>query len=183
MANSRAVPIGEMQISAAADDVLVAFGLGSCVAICIYDPVARVGGMLHALLPAASCNKRRSKPTKFVDQGLSLLIQALLERGARRERLVASLCGGARMLSDDSFNGSLQIGENNARAAEVALLAAGVWVQAQETGGRVGRTVRLYIATGRVTVKTLKTGERAIRKKSLARNMRHTVSRRSTCPA
>jgi chemotaxis protein CheD len=132
--------------------------------------------MLHALLPAANGSKRRGKPTKFVDQGVSLMIEALLERGARRERLVVSLCGGARMLSEDSFNGSLQVGEDNVRAAEAALLAAGVRVQAQETGGRVGRTVRLYVATGQVTVRTLKRGERAIRQRTLSRNTRDTQS-------
>ncbi len=184
MTNLCAVLIGEMQVSVATDDVLVAFGLGSCVAVCIYDPVARVGGMLHALLPTTNSSKRRGKPTKFVDQGVGLLVDALLARGACRRRLVASLCGGARMLSDASFNGSLKIGEHNVRAAEMALLAAGLQVQAQATGGCAGRTVSLYIATGRVTVKTLEKGERALRKKNIiAQRATQDVSRRSTCQA
>jgi chemotaxis protein CheD len=165
MDNLRAVPMGEMVVSDAPGDVLVAYGLGSCVTVCLYDPVARVGGMLHALLPSANGNGCRGKPTKFADQGVALLINALLEAGARSSRLVVSLCGGARMLSASGFNGLLSIGEHNVRSAQAALQVAGLQVQAQDTGGRAGRTVRLYVATGQVTVKTLKRGERVLNTK------------------
>ena len=155
------VPIGGMIVSDDPDDVLVAYGLGSCVAICLYDPVAQVGGMLHALLPAANEN-RRGNPTKFVDQGTPLLIESLLKLGARRSRLIAQLCGGAQLLSTLGFDGALDIGERNVLAAEAALQAAGLRVQARATGGHIGRTVRLYLATGQVTVKSLEQGERAL---------------------
>jgi len=154
-----------MAVSAMPDDVLVAYGLGSCVAVCLHDPVARVGGMLHALLPSASSSnsKRRGKASKFVDQGICLLLDALLELGARRRRLAASLCGGARMVSTPDVDSLLKIGEQNVRAAEAALQAVNIKLQVQDTGGHTGRTVRLNIASGQVTVKTLKQGERALR--------------------
>jgi chemotaxis protein CheD len=142
-------------------DVLVAYGLGSCVAICLYDPVARVGGMLHPLLPTAHNNGRakQSKPTKFVDQGTALLIDALLNLNARRTQLVAYLCGGARMLSTPEFDDLLSIGERNELAAEAALRATGLRVRARATGGHAGRTVRFYIATGKLVIRTLGHGE------------------------
>ena len=165
-----AVPIGEIAVSDAVEDVLVAYGLGSCVAICLYDPVARVGGMLHALLPAApNTPKNKGNPVpaapsaKFVDQGVLLLIESLSKLGARRTRLTAQLCGGAQVLSAPGFEeSSLNIGERNLQAAKRALKAAGLRANAQDIGGCIGRTVRLYISSGQVTVKSLGQGEQAL---------------------
>ena len=156
--NIHSVPIGGIAVSDSAADVMVAYGLGSCVAICLYDPVARIGGMLHALLPSApSQNGRNPTPSaKFVDQGTPLLIEALVELGAKRSRLSAQLCGGAQVLSAPGFEeNGLHIGKRNVSAAESALRDARIQVKAHRTGGRVGRTVRFYIATGQVTVRSL----------------------------
>jgi chemotaxis protein CheD len=163
--NMRAVPIGEIIVSDAAEDVLVAYGLGSCVAVCLYDPAAQVGGMLHALLPSApSHNGNNPTPSaKFVDQGTPLLVESLLRLGARRTRLIAQLCGGAQVLSAPSFDdGVLNIGQRNVLAAEAALRAARLRIHAQDTGGCSGRTVKLHVANGRVTVKSLGLGEQAL---------------------
>lgn len=158
MANSfQAVPISEMVTSADPDDVLVVYGLGSCVAVCLYDPVARVGGILHALLPGAGwrCNGR-DKPGKFVDRGVPLLVEALLALGAKRARLEAHLCGGAQVMATARFNQAApNIGQRNTQAARLALQAAGLKVKAEATGGDVGRTVKLYLANGQVIAKTL----------------------------
>ena len=81
-----------MVVSADPEDVLVAYGLGSCVAICLYDPLARVGGMLHALLPTLGKNNNIAHtPTKFVEQGVPLLVNALVALGANPTRLHSSL--------------------------------------------------------------------------------------------
>ncbi len=166
--NVRTVSIGEVIVSDALDDVLVAYGIGSCVAVCLYDPVARVGGMLHALLPTApNENQRRGNPgtcAKFVDHGISLLLESLVKLGGRRTRLVAQLCGGAQVLNAPGFNGWLNIGERNVKAAKSALRAAGLRIQAQATGGEIGRTVRLYIADGQVTLRSLGRGEQPMSK-------------------
>lgn len=168
--NIRAVPIGEIVVSDTAEDVLVAYGLGSCVAICLYDPVARVGGMLHALLPTTPNNPGRNRDAtttpsaKFVDQGTPILIESLTTLGARRTRLTAQLCGGARVLSAPGFEEEsiLSIGERNVQAAESMLKAAGIQIKAHDTGGHIGRTVRLYIASGQVTVKSLEHKEKVL---------------------
>jgi chemotaxis protein CheD len=158
--NVQVVPIGEMAASGSPADVLVAYGLGSCVAVCLYDPVAKVGGMLHALLPTVPNGKPASNP-KFVDRGVPLLLESLLELGARRSRLIARLCGGAQMLGSES-NRTLNIGQLNVLAVEVALKAARLKIHAQTTGGHSGRTVRFYLADGTVTVRTLEQGERVL---------------------
>jgi chemotaxis protein CheD len=157
------VAIGEMMVSADPDDVLVVYGLGSCVLICLYNPVARVGGMLHALLPGSTWGHNgrngRNKPAKFVNQGVPLLLGSLVELGLNSStstRLEASVCGGAQIVSRTGFDhASPNIGERNVLAARMALQAAGLKVEAEAVGGNVGRTVKFYIATGRVTVKTL----------------------------
>lgn len=153
--NLRVVSIGEMVVSDVPDDVLVAYGLGSCVTICLYDPVVRVGGMLHALLPTAN-GQDGGNPLKFVDQGTPLLVESLVQLGAKRFRLVTQLCGGAQTLSAPGFEGDLlRIGERNVKAAQRALQTLGLGIQTQATGGHVGRTVRFYIANGQATVKSL----------------------------
>lgn len=152
--------MGEMWVSNNPDDILVAYGLGSCVAICLYDPLAKVGGLLHALLPDNS--NRPGKATKFVQPGTDTLIAAMLKRGARRHGLIAYLCGGAKMIIAPGFENTLNIGSRNIAAAKQALQSARIRLRAEETGGNIGRTVRLYINRGRVTVKTLKDGEKTL---------------------
>lgn len=154
--NMIAVPMGEIRISDNPNDVLVAYGLGSCVAICLYDPAKQLGGMLHALLPASPNNGNRDpgKPTKFVDRGVPLLVETLTNRGASRDRLVAQLCGGAKVISIPGED-KLNIGARNVKAAKHALKMAGLDIHACETGGRVGRTARFYLAEGLVTVRSL----------------------------
>jgi len=171
--NLRVVYIGEMVVSDARDDVLVAYGLGSCLAVCLYDPFAKVGGMLHALLPTMPNGEpatrvsspptgSHGKPTKYLDQGVPLLIEALVKLGARRIYLTAKLCGGSQMLSRIGANNHLNIGELNVLAAEAVLHAAHIRIQARATGGHSGRTVKLYLANGLVMVKTLYEGEQVL---------------------
>jgi chemotaxis protein CheD len=160
--NVHLVPTGGIIASGVAKDVLVAYGLSSCVAICLYDPMARVGGMLHAMLPTNPYQNGHDKghsanPVKYVDQGTPLLIESLLKLGARRSRLVAQLCGGARTLfAPNSKSDPLNIGQRNVLAAESALRAEGLRILAQDTGGDMERTVKFYISTGLVTVENPK---------------------------
>jgi len=157
------VPIGEIVASADPDDILVVYGVGSCVVVCLHDPVTRVGGMLHALLPGLAWNHNLAgKPTKFVDQGVPLLINSLAALGAKPGRLTAQLCGGAKMITMPDFSDILNIGERNVLAAHMALHAAGLEAGAQATGGHNGRTVKLRIGDGQVTVKMLGQEEKVL---------------------
>jgi len=158
------VPIGEMMASTDVDDVLVVYGVGSCVVIGLYDPVTQVGGILHALLPGINWQHQRvtGKPTKYVDQGVPLLIEAMVSLGARKNRLVTYLCGGAQVINAPGFNGTFSIGERNVLAARMALQEAGLKVYSEMTGGQVGSTIKLHIAGGRVMVKTLGQEERVL---------------------
>ena len=145
------------------EDVLVVYGLGSCVAVCLYDPVAQVGGMLHALLPSApGDNGANGTPTKFVDRGLPILFEKMMALGAQQNRLLVYLCGGAQILSAPGFSNNLNIGQRNIQTAEALLQEAGFRIRAKDIGGNAGRTVKLNIRDGQVTVKTLGKGEQIL---------------------
>jgi chemotaxis protein CheD len=160
----RPIPIGEMVASTAIDDVLVVYGVGSCVVVGLYDPSINVGGVLHALLPGANWHRRNKagKPTKFVDQGVPLLVEAMTSLGARKNRLVTYLCGGAQVINSPGLSDSFSIGERNVAAARVALQGLGLNVSSEKTGGRVGCTIKLHVVDGKVTVKTLGQEERVL---------------------
>lgn len=157
--NSLAVGLGEIKTSRNANDVLVAYGLGSCVGVAVYDPQAKVAGLLHAVLPERLNGSEPASP-KYVDSGLMGLIGQVEKEGADRRRLIVWLTGGANMLSAPGFKQTLNIGERNVAAALAGLAALNLRLRAQEVGGHVGRTVRLYVATGRFTMRALGSQER-----------------------
>ena len=137
----------------AVDDpaTLVTSGLGSCVAVSVYDPDSDVGGLLHAMLPGVpdSADLPVNTPGKYVDSGLSELLASLESRGADRGALRAKLVGGSSML-DISVGEA--VGERNVEAAKQALDAADVPLVAEETGGNDGRSVSFCPASGDVTI-------------------------------
>ena len=161
--NLRPVTMGEIVVSADPADVLVAYGLSSCIAVCLYDPIARVGGMLHSVLPAqAQNNGGAGKPAWGVEQGVPLLVRAVTGRGANKLWLKVTLCGGGRVLVLPGCENSVTIGQLNIQAARTALRAAGFFNWREVVGGQVGRTVRLYLADGRVTIKEAGQPERVL---------------------
>ncbi|WP_336037627.1 chemotaxis protein CheD [Halobacterium yunchengense] len=122
---------------------LVTSGLGSCVAVGVYDPERAVGGLLHAMLPEAPSPVET--PAKYVDAGLDELLSALYRRGASPDRVAAKVVGGSAML-DISVGGA--IGQRNVEAARRVLEDAGVPLVAAETGGHSGRSVSFSPASG-----------------------------------
>jgi chemotaxis protein CheD len=132
--------------------VLVTLGLGSCVAIMLHDPDARMGGMAHILLPSKSLARDASHPGKFPETAVPLLVQRLAILGADPRRLIAKLAGGASMFAALMVPGSVQMGERNIAAARQALRHAGIPVNAEAVGGQSGRTVRFSVADGRAHI-------------------------------
>ena len=127
---------------------IVTLGLGSCVAIMVYDPKVPAAAMAHVLLPSRSLARDTSNAAKFPETAVPLLVDRLRQLGAEPKRLVAKLAGGASMFAALLTPGNIQMGERNAVAARNALRAAGIPVVAEAVGGTVGRTVRFDVATG-----------------------------------
>jgi len=142
------VRMGDLAASAAAGDVLVTLGLGSCVGVALLDRPRGLAGLAHIMLPASTAVA--GSPGKFADTGVPALIAELVRLGARPPRLEAVLVGGAQMLG---ANSRLDVGSRNEAATRAELDKAGLRVVAAETGGSRGRTVRVHVGDGAVTVK------------------------------
>ena len=156
--------LGERAISRDPEDVLVAYGLGSCLGISMVDPVTRVASLLHAVLPASVNGLPPSNPDshKFVDSGIENLLEAVLKEGARKERLIIRIVGGANMLISPGMTSSFDIGTRNMDTARKTLQRLNLKIAVEEVGGHTGRTVHVYVAESRVTVRVLGQKERDI---------------------
>jgi chemotaxis protein CheD len=139
--------MGEIEVSKQAGDELVARGLGSCIGLALVDRFVGVAGLAHIVLPQSTETDR--KPGKFADLAVPALIDRVIQAGAGRRRLEAVLAGGARMFE----LGELDIGARNEEAVRAGLAASGVPIRASATGGSRGRTLRVEVAGGTVTVK------------------------------
>jgi chemotaxis protein CheD len=139
---------------------LMTIGLGSCVAILIHDAAAAVGGLAHVLLPEAAPGRRVENPARYASTAVPLLLEAMGALGATGP-FVATLAGGATLFGPLlAFGGS--VGARNIAAARKALAAAHIRVAAEDVGGVSGRTVSFDVATGKVTVRSVRGGERAL---------------------
>ena len=158
------VGLGEQAVSRSPDDILVAYGLGSCVGVVMIDPVSRVSGLLHAVLPRLADGREpgESNPSKYVEGGIEVLIAALTKQGANRNRLVVRIVGGANMLISSGLTRSFDIGTRNIEAARTTLGRLKLPIAVEEVGGHTGRTVRVYVADSRVTVRVIGEKEREI---------------------
>jgi len=147
------VGIGELAVSDRPGDVIVTHALGSCVAVCLFDPVAKVAGLIHILLPEARINPTRAadQPAAFADTGIPLLFEAAYSHGAQKKRCVVHLVGGAE-IATGSEGGSFNIGRRNILAAKNTLWKNGVLITAESVGGTLVRTVNLAVAGGRISV-------------------------------
>lgn len=160
MGNQLAVGLGEIKLSRDPQDLLIAFGLGSCMGIGLYDPVAHVAGLLHAILPIHPGSG--DSISKYVDTGVPSLIDMMIKAGAVRSRLVVRMAGGANMLVAPGFTNAFDIGSRNIDAAQKTLANLNLKILGYEVGGNTGRTVRFYVSDGRMTIRTVGNQERAI---------------------
>ncbi len=147
------VGIGDCKVSNDPDDVLVTHALGSCIAVLIHDPVARVAGLLHYMLPESSLDPEKAKlrPFMFADTGIPELFHRTYACGGVKSRLIVMAAGGAQMLDP---HGTFNIGKKNQLAMRKIFWKAGVLVRKEEIGGVASRTVRIEVGTGRVMLRT-----------------------------
>lgn len=146
------VGIGELAVANQPEEVIVTHALGSCIAVCIFDPVAGVAAMLHFLLPESRINAERARqqPAAFADTGIPLLFQTAYQYGLEKKRAIVKLAGGAE--TADPGGASFMTGQRNALAARNLLWRNGVLIRAQDVGGTTARTVHLAVEDGRVQI-------------------------------
>jgi len=147
------VGIGEFAVGTGPAGLIVTHALGSCVAVCIYDPTTKVGGLLHFLLPESRINPARAQtqPGAFADTGIPLLFQTAYAHGLTKAACVVRLAGGAEITGDGS-RAALAVGKRNVLAARNLLWRNGVLIKGEALGGGGARTVTLHLATGRIEI-------------------------------
>lgn len=136
-------------------DALTTLGLGSCVGIVLYDPVTKVSGLAHVMLPDSTQIKNNSNIAKFADTAIDKLIDDMVKLGANKSRLVAKLAGGAQMFSFGTTNDLMRIGDRNIIASKQKLSKLGIRVLAEDTGANYGRTIEFYPENGNLFIKTI----------------------------
>jgi len=138
-----------MKVSSKPEDTLVTYGLGSCIGVTIWDPVSKVGGLLHFMLPESQSDpvKAKSNPALYADTGLPLLFKSAYQMGADKQRLLVRVAGGAQVLDGD---GVFNIGKRNYIALKKIFWKVGVMIHAEEIGGNISRTLRLEVGTGKL---------------------------------
>ncbi len=155
------VGVGDMKVSGKADAVLVTYSLGSCLGVCIYDSVSRVGGLLHYMLPESSIDeaKARQAPFMFGDTGIPLLFKETYRLGAVKNRLRVIVAGGAGILDQKGF---FNIGKRNYTLLRKLFWKNNVMIDFEDVGGNVNRTLKLEVANGATWLKTSSNGIRRI---------------------
>jgi chemotaxis protein CheD len=144
--------IGIAEYAVVTDEtVLVTSGLGSCLGIILYDQRNSVSGLIHVMLPSVD-HARDTTPAKFVDTGLPLLIDEMVEAGADANRLRAWIVGGSEMLQFNSTGES--IGSRNIAMAEQLLEELGIRLVDADIGGNHGRSLRFDPAEETVSIRT-----------------------------
>ncbi len=159
------VGMADMKVSADPDAVLITHALGSCLGITVYDPVTRVGGMLHAMLPDSTIDPAKAglNPAMFVDTGVPHLFRACYELGGQKIRMQVHVAGGSTIRtarSEDYF----RIGERNFVALRKLLWRNNVLLKAYDVGGTRSRTLTLALGDGDVIVRSDGVAERLERR-------------------
>lgn len=144
------------------EDILVTLGLGSCVAILLFDNESKVGGLAHILLPSRSLSRGTENPAKFPQSAVPALVAEMSLLGAIPGRLTARLVGGASMFAGLAPPGSIQMGERNLVATREVLNSQGIPVIGESVGGDFGRSVRFHVRLNRIEIKSVAHGEQLL---------------------
>ena len=144
------VAVGDMKIGQEAD-ILVTHALGSCLGLVVHDPVAKVGGLLHAMLPLSKINpdKAGANPYMFVDTGVPALFKALYGLGGQKNRMVIKAIGCGNPLGKNEM---FKIGERNYTVLKKLLWRNNVLLESEDVGGTPSRTVHFDVATGKTVI-------------------------------
>jgi len=158
------VNLGEIRLARSTADELVAFGLGSCVAVCVWDPNGPLAAMAHVVLPRSSNGHGAGSHSpelsgKYADQAIARLVKLLSDAGGAPMQAQWKLVGGAHVLQ---VPGLPPIGEHNVMALRDALRQHGLRITAEDVGGHAGRTVRLSAADGTLLVRSANGDERVL---------------------
>jgi chemotaxis protein CheD len=155
------VGVSDLKVSDDAGSVLVTYSLGSCIGVAIYDPVVRVGGMLHFMLPDSNLDpeKAKKKPCMFADTGIPSLFKSAYALGAKKQRMKVIVVGGSQVLDQKGF---FNIGKRNYMAVRKIFWKNNVMANYEDIGGNSNRTLRLAVKDGQAWLKVSGQGVKEI---------------------
>ncbi|SEG00266.1 chemotaxis protein CheD [Caloramator fervidus] len=151
------VGIGDLNI-AFPPDRLITIGLGSCVGIALYDDYKKIAGLAHIMLPESSKFTNNSNPMKYADLAIPMLVEKMIQNGARLNNLKAKIAGGASMFQTSDKTPLMDIGSRNAKAVKEILQKLRIPILAEDLGGNYGRTMIIEADTGKVYIRTVGKG-------------------------
>lgn len=154
MSETIKVGMADLKICISPDSVTT-LGLGSCVGIAIRDPVTKIGGLAHIMLPDSKEIRNNGNIPKFADTGIAELVRQMVAAGANQGRMVAKIAGGAQMFAFQNKSEMVRIGDRNVEATKKKLAEMKIPVLAEETGDSYGRTVIFYPETGDFVIKSV----------------------------
>ncbi len=142
-----------------AGDTLITYALGSCVGICLYDPIHKIAGMSHIMLPTAQVTAAKGQELKYADTAIPILINKMMAAGALRSSLKAKIAGGAKMFATVGNNDISNIGDRNVAAVKATLAKNKIPILVADTGKDFGRTQKFDADTGTMNIKSAHKGE------------------------
>ncbi len=155
------VRLGEFAV-AKDEGRLAALGLGSCVAVILYDSTNRVGALAHVVLPQQHTGLQKSGSAKYADLAIPLLVAEMRRAGASVGSTTARLVGGATMFASLMQPGAVHLGQRNVASCRTALTGVGVRTVGEEIGAEHGRSVVMDVSDGAVTVRSVGRGEKRV---------------------
>ena len=161
MANIVKVGMADLNVCKSPESITT-LGLGSCVGICIRDPVAKIGGLAHAMLRDSGKRENNANRAKFADTGIEDLVKKIVSMGGRKTRLEAKIAGGAQMFAFQNKSDMVRVGERNVEASKRKLRELGIPLKAQDTGLNYGRTIIFYPETGDLIIRSAGKPEKKI---------------------
>ena len=142
-----------------APGIITTIGLGSCVGVTLYDPINKVGGMLHLMLSDSTrfafSSRSSMNRAKYADTGIADMLEQMIEAGAKKENIVAKMAGGAQMFQISDVNDLLNIGDRNVEATRNILEELKIPLLGEDVGETYGRTVEIDLDNGELKIITV----------------------------
>jgi chemotaxis protein CheD len=134
---------------------LTTLGLGSCVGIVLYDPVTKISGLAHIMLPDSTQIKNNSNRAKFADTAINDMLEEMIGLGANVHRIISKLAGGAQMFAFNTTSDLMRIGDRNVQSSKKILGELNIKIIAQDTGENYGRTIEFFSENGDLFIKSI----------------------------
>lgn len=153
------VGIGDMKFGRR-QGTIITYALGSCIGITFYDPVIKLGALLHIMLPEA--NGRETNVFKFADTGIRETLRKLSAFGGVKSRYICKIAGGAQMFAVSGGGDFGNIGQRNIESVKKIMAAEGLKIKSQDVGGNSARTMLIELETGAVKLRTIGKPEKVL---------------------